>query len=260
MPPANFFVSLRDNSLLRQSDEFMSKIVIAIDGYSSCGKSTTAKAVAARLGYAYIDTGAMYRSVSLFFSQNHVSLTNTKEVLAALDHIHITFHYNPKTCRNETYLNGLNVEDEIRKMYISNMVSEVSVIPEVRRAMVSQQQKMGRKRGVVMDGRDIGTKVFPDAEVKIFMTADTLIRAQRRQQELLAKGELVNLTEIIENLEKRDRIDSTRAESPLRRADDALLLDTSAMNLADQIQWVVDRVEEQVEVIKQKEATEQKRP
>ena len=235
-----------------QSDAFMSRIVIAIDGYSSCGKSTTAKAVAARLGYAYIDTGAMYRSVSLFFIQNHVSLTNPKEIAAALEQIHITFNYNSKTGRNETCLNGLNVEDEIRKMYISNLVSEVSTIVEVRRAMVAQQQKMGRRRGVVMDGRDIGTKVFPDAEVKVFMTADTVIRAQRRQRELLQKGELVNLNDIIQNLEKRDRIDSTRAEGPLVQAPDALLLDTSAMNLEDQIQWVVDLVQKRVVELKKK--------
>lgn len=218
----------------------MSKIVIAIDGYSSCGKSTTAKAVAARMGYGYIDTGAMYRAVSLFFIQNHVALTNTKEVVDALNHLTISFLHNARTNKNETYLNGLNVEDEIRKMYISNFVSEVSTVPEVRHAMVAQQQKMGRRRGVVMDGRDIGTKVFPDAEVKVFMTADTLIRAKRRQAELLAKGELVNLDDIITNIEKRDRIDTSRAESPLTQAPDAALLDTSNMLIDDQVQWVID--------------------
>ena len=220
----------------------MKKIVIALDGYSSCGKSTTAKLVAAELGYAYIDTGAMYRAVTLYFLRNHVSLTNPREVREALEKIDVDFHYNPKTTRNEVYLNGLNVEDEIRKMYISNQVSEVSVVPEVRRAMVAQQQKMGRKRGVVMDGRDIGTAVFPDAEVKVFMTADVDTRARRRQEELLEKKQLVNLDEIRENLQKRDHIDSTRKESPLRRADDAHLLDTSHMTIDEQVDFVLEKV------------------
>lgn len=220
----------------------MKKIVIALDGYSSCGKSTTAKLVAAALGYAYIDTGAMYRAVTLYFLDHHVSLTNPKEVKEALSNIEIDFHYNPKTNRNEVFLNGLNVEDEIRKMYISNQVSEVSVVAEVRRAMVAQQQKMGKKRGVVMDGRDIGTAVFPDAEVKIFMTADVDTRAKRRQVELLEKKQLVNLGEIKENLQKRDHIDSTRAESPLRRAEDAALLDTSHMTIDEQVDFVLERV------------------
>ncbi len=232
----------------------MAKIVIAVDGYSSCGKSTTAKAVAARLGYAYIDTGAMYRTVSLFFIQNHVSFSSTKEVLDALEQIHITFHHNLRTGKNETYLNGLNVEEDIRKMFISNLVSEVSAIPEVRHAMVAQQQRMGRKRGLVMDGRDIGTKVFPDAEVKVFMTADTLIRAKRRQAELLAKGELVNLDDIIANLEKRDRIDTSRAESPLTQAPDAVLLDTSHMLIDDQVQWVIDLANRRTEALRQEQA------
>lgn len=235
----------------------MSKIVIAIDGYSSCGKSTTAKAVAARLGYGYIDTGAMYRAVSLFFIQNHVALTSTREVLDALNHIAITFYHNPRTGKNETCLNGLNVEEEIRKMYISNLVSEVSAIPEVRHAMVAQQQKMGRRRGLVMDGRDIGTKVFPDAEVKVFMTADTFIRAKRRQVELLAKGELVNLNDIIQNIEKRDRIDTTRAESPLTQAPDAVLLDTSAMLIDDQVQWVIDLAHQRVQALRQQAVDQQ---
>jgi cytidylate kinase len=221
----------------------MPKIVIAIDGYSSCGKSTTAKAVAARMGYGYIDTGAMYRAVSLYFIQQRISLSNHKEVTAALEHIHITFNHNNRTNKNETCLNGLNVEEEIRKMYISNIVSEVSAIPEVRWAMVAQQQKMGRKRGVVMDGRDIGTKVFPDAEVKVFMTANTYIRAQRRQQELLAKGELVNLEDIIKNIEKRDLIDTTRSESPLVKAPDAAMLDTSHMTIEEQVDWVIEQAD-----------------
>ncbi|QIP12546.1 (d)CMP kinase [Spirosoma aureum] len=218
----------------------MPKIVIAIDGYSSCGKSTTAKAVAAKMGYGYIDTGAMYRAVTLFFLQERVSFSNKKEIEAALDRIHITFKHNARTGKNETCLNGLNVEEEIRKMYISNLVSEVSAIPEVRWAMVAQQQKMGRRRGLVMDGRDIGTKVFPNAEIKVFMTAETYIRAKRRQQELLAKGELVGLEEIIKNIEKRDLIDTTRSESPLVQAPDAILLDTSHMTIEEQVDWVIE--------------------
>lgn len=224
----------------------MPKIIIAIDGYSSCGKSTTAKAVAARMGYGYIDTGAMYRAVSLYFIEHHVSLSNQKEIATALDDVHITFIYNPRTQRNETCLNGLNVEEEIRKMYISNYVSEVSTIVEVRRAMVAQQQKMGRRRGIVMDGRDIGTKVFPDAEVKVFMSADTSIRAFRRQRELLAKGEMVPVEEIKANLEKRDHIDSTRAEGPLTQATDAIPLDTTHMTIEEQVDWVVALADQRI--------------
>lgn len=230
----------------------MPKIVIAIDGYSSCGKSTTAKQVAARMGYAYIDTGAMYRAVSLYFLQNHIALTNPKAVQDALLLIHITFNFNPKTGRNETCLNGLNVEEEIRKMYISNIVSEVSAIPEVRYALVAQQQKLGRRRGVVMDGRDIGTKVFPDAELKIFMTADPVIRAQRRQIELLQKGEMIGLDVILENLKKRDFIDSNRSEGPLRKAEDAIELDTSYLTLDEQIDWVIQQADERISKLHRK--------
>jgi CMP/dCMP kinase len=220
----------------------MKKIVVAIDGYSSCGKSTTAKLVAKELGYAYIDTGAMYRAVTLYFLEHYIDLTNPKKVSQALQEIHITFERNAKTRRNEVYLNGLNVEDEIRQMYISDKVSEVSVLPEVRHCMVSQQQKMGRRRGVVMDGRDIGTTVFPDAEVKIFMTADVVIRAQRRQQELLDKGQMVPLDEIVKNLQKRDLIDSTRKESPLIQAADAEVLDTSHITIDEQVEFVLHQV------------------
>ncbi len=222
----------------------MKKIVIAIDGHSSCGKSTTAKLVAKEMGYAYIDTGAMYRAVTLYFLQNYVDFTNPKKIQQALDHIHITFERNAKTQRNEAFLNGLNIEDEIRKMYISDKVSEVSVIPEVRHALVNQQQKMGKRRGVVMDGRDIGTAVFPDAEVKIFMTADVVTRAKRRQRELLAKNEMVALDIIVENLKKRDLIDSTRKESPLIQAPDAALLDTSHITIDEQVDFVLRKVAE----------------
>ncbi|MFN3850787.1 MAG: (d)CMP kinase [Spirosomataceae bacterium] len=216
----------------------MNKIIIAVDGYSSCGKSTTAKRVAARLGYAYIDTGAMYRAVTLYFLEHHVTLTNDKEVAKALDNIQIEFRRNPNDGRNETFLNGLNVEDEIRKLYIANQVSEVSAIAAVRHAMVAQQRRMGKSKGVVMDGRDIGTVVFPNAELKVFMTADPLIRASRRQIELMEKGEVLDLEEILENIRKRDHIDTTRKESPLRRADDAVDIDTSFMTLDEQVETV----------------------
>ena len=214
-------------------------MVIALDGHSSCGKSSTAKRVAKKLGYAFIDTGAMYRAVSLYFYDNHVALTNPKEVEKALSEINITFHFNEHRGASDVYLNGLNVEEEIRKMYISQMVSEVSAITIVRKAMVAQQQKMAKHRGVVMDGRDIGTKVFPDAEIKVFMTADPAIRAERRQRELLEKGELVDLDIILANIKKRDIIDSTREEGPLTQAEDAILMDTSYMMLDEQVDFVV---------------------
>lgn len=220
----------------------MKLLVIAIDGYSSCGKSTTAKAVAAELGYAYIDTGAMYRAVTLYLLEHNISLEDLSRIEQALHEMHITFKRNRRTGRNEVCIDGEIREDEIRQMRISNSVSEVSVIPAVRHAMVRQQQRMGRKRGVVMDGRDIGTTVFPDAEVKIFMTADTRTRALRRQDELSAKGEEVALESIIDNLIKRDHIDSTRSESPLRRAADAVLLDTSHITIDEQVDFVLERV------------------
>ncbi len=224
----------------------MPKIIIAIDGYSSCGKSTTARGVAARFGYAYVDTGAMYRAVSLYFYNHFVAHTNPHEVEKALHEIHISFEHNAKSGQSETYLNGLCVEDEIRKMYISEMVSEVSAIVAVRRAMVAQQQRMGRHRGLVMDGRDIGTMVFPDAELKIFMTADPLIRAQRRQAELLEKGDLVDLETVLENLQHRDHIDTTRTEGPLRQAPDAVLLDNSYLTEAEQLELVVNLARERM--------------
>jgi cytidylate kinase len=188
----------------------MKKIIIAIDGYSACGKSTTAKIVASKLGYAYIDTGAMYRATTLYFHDHYVNITDPKAIHKALENIHITFVFNPKTNRSDTYLNGLNVEDEIRKMYISENVSEVSAIKEVRKYMVALQQKMGKKKGLVMDGRDIGTAVFPTAELKIFMQADMNVRAFRRQQELLEKKQVVGIEDIIENIAKRDHLDTTR--------------------------------------------------
>ena len=218
----------------------MRKIVVAIDGYSACGKSSTAKQVASILGYTYIDSGAMYRAVTLYFEQNHISLTNEQEIQKALDNIDITFLVNPKSGLNETYLNGLNVEEEIRKMYISNKVSQVSSIKAVREAMVAQQRKLGRKKGVVMDGRDIGTVVFEDAELKVFMVADIYVRGARRQAEYLEKKQLVDLEEILENLKSRDHLDTTREESPLKQAEDAVVVDTTFRTLEEQVEEVIN--------------------
>ena len=220
----------------------MKQLVIAIDGYSSCGKSTTAKAVAAALHYAYVDTGAMYRAVTLHLLEHQIPFDDLGRVEAALRELTIGFRRNRRTGRNEVFLDGVNREDDIRQMVISNSVSEVSVIAMVRHAMVAQQQRMGRKRGVVMDGRDIGTTVFPDAEVKVFMTADVVVRAERRQMELALNGEIVALDDIIENLRKRDHLDSTRVESPLRRAADAVLLDTTHLVIDEQVDFVLERV------------------
>jgi CMP/dCMP kinase len=214
------------------------KIVIAIDGYSACGKSTTARTVASILGYRYIDTGAMYRAVTLSFLDRHVALTNPKEINKALADIDIGFKVNSHNT-TETYLNGLNVEKQIRHMRVSEFVSQVSAIRDVRVAMVDQQRKMGREKGVVLDGRDIGTVVFPNADLKLFMTADLLIRAFRRQKELLVKGQLVDLDEVMDNLITRDRIDTTRTESPLRQAEDATGIDTTHITIDEQVDEVV---------------------
>ncbi|HMP98590.1 MAG TPA: (d)CMP kinase [Cyclobacteriaceae bacterium] len=214
----------------------LKKIVIAIDGYSACGKSTTAKALAENLNYYYIDSGAMYRAVTLYFLENHVPITNPKEVNAALNKINIEFKHIASAKASVIFLNGLNVERQIREMRISENVSQVSTLVPVRKAMVEQQRKFGKKKGVVMDGRDIGTVVFPDAELKIFMNADMDIRAYRRQKELLEHGELVVIDEVIKNLEQRDLIDSPRSEGPLKRAEDAVLLDTSHITLDEQIE------------------------
>jgi CMP/dCMP kinase len=214
------------------------KIVIAIDGYSACGKSTTAKHVASILGYRYIDTGAMYRAVTLHFLDHHVSLTNPKEISKALQQINVSFKVNSKNI-SETYLNGLNVENDIRKMRISEHVSNVSAIKEVRTAMVEQQRRLGKEKAVVMDGRDIGTVVFPQAELKLFMTADVLVRAFRRQKELLLRKQLVDLDEVIDNIIQRDKIDTTRAESPLKQAEDAVSMDTTNITIDEQVDEVI---------------------
>lgn len=221
------------------------KIVIAVDGYSACGKSTTAREVAKILGYRYIDSGAMYRAVTLSFLENHVALTNPKEVQSVLGKTSVTFRLNPAGF-SETYLNGKNVENEIRKMKISEHVSQVSAVRDVRLAMVDQQRRMGKEKGIVMDGRDIGTVVFPEAELKVFMTADPLVRAIRRQRELLDRDRLVDLDDVIANIHSRDILDTTRAESPLRQAEDARILDTSCLTIDEQVEevtrWAISRI------------------
>jgi CMP/dCMP kinase len=217
----------------------MGKIVIAIDGYSGCGKSSTAKAVAKTLGFTYIDSGAMYRAATLYFLNHYLSPTVPHDVEKGLKSFEVSFQVNPDTQKQETYLNGLNVENEIRSMKVSEKVSEIATVKEIRQALVAQQQKLGKKKGVVMDGRDIGSVVFPDAELKIFMTADLETRAVRRQQELLEKGELVDLEEIQTNLAERDRIDSSRSESPLQKMPDAVEVDTSNLTFAEQVAQIV---------------------
>ncbi|MDR2474990.1 MAG: (d)CMP kinase [Bacteroidales bacterium] len=222
----------------------MKKIIIAIDGHSSCGKSSMAKALAKTIGYVYIDTGAMYRAVTLYSLRNNLiqdNNVNEGELKRQLDRLAIEFRLNPDTNLPETFLNGENVEQEIRRMNVSSHVSQVSALKFVREAMVRQQQALGRERGIVMDGRDIGTVVFPDAELKIFVTASPEVRAQRRYDELVQKGETVVYEEILANVEQRDHIDQTRAESPLRKSSDALLLDNSTMNIAQQNAWLLQQ-------------------
>jgi cytidylate kinase len=212
--------------------------IIAIDGFSSCGKSTVAKALAKKLKFVFIDSGAMYRAVTLYFLREGIDLEDDKAIAEALENIHIDFI--PNDDKTEIHLNDEDISDEIRQMYISDMVSEVSTIKAVRQAMVKQQQKLGRRRNIVMDGRDIGTTVFPDADMKIFMTADPQVRANRRYLELTSKGEQVTIDEIVKNLAHRDHIDSTREESPLRKAEDAIVLDNSYMSQEDQLTFVIE--------------------
>ncbi len=216
----------------------MKKIIIAIDGYSSCGKSTLAKALAKKLHYAYVDTGAMYRAVTLFFLDNNINFYDAEAVNNALPNIEI--HFERQNDGNHVFLNGVDVENKIREMRVADQVSPVATISEVRRAMVSQQKRMGKRKGVVMDGRDIGTVVFPSAELKIFLTADPDIRATRRQLELTQKGQIVDKQTVKINLSERDRIDSTRQDSPLRQAEDAILLDNTTLSEAEQMQIVLD--------------------
>jgi CMP/dCMP kinase len=218
----------------------MRKIIIAIDGYSSCGKSTLAKALAKELHYAYVDTGAMYRAVTLYFLDNDLDINDKADVLKALENIEIHFERTPQG--NHVFLNDVDVENAIRTMRVSEMVSPVSTISVVRREMVAQQQKMGNRKGVVMDGRDIGTVVFPNAELKIFLTADTDIRAKRRFDEMKSKGQETPIDDIRNNLLERDLIDSNRADSPLRQADDAILIDNSDLTPDEQLKKVLDMV------------------
>jgi cytidylate kinase len=214
----------------------MKKIIITIDGWSSCGKSTLAKQLAKALGYIYVDSGAMYRAITLYFLRNHVDWTNTAEVKKALAEISIEFVYNSKSEQSDIYLNGENVEYVIRDLVVAEKVSDVAAIKEVRKYAVSQQQRMGRHRGIIMDGRDIGTVVFPDAELKIFMTADNEVRVERRFQELYEKNPNITIDEVKTNLEMRDYIDSHRDISPLRQAEDAILLDNTNITEKEQLQ------------------------
>lgn len=227
----------------------MKKITIAIDGYSSCGKSTMAKDLAREVGYIYIDSGAMYRAVTLYCLENQLFTEegiDTTKLEAALPDIHISFQLNPDTQRPMTFLNGENVEDRIRTMEVSSHVSPVAALPFVREALVKQQQDMGKEKGIVMDGRDIGTAVFPKAELKIFVVASAEIRAQRRYDELKAKGQEASYDEILANVKERDYIDQNREVSPLRQADDAILLDNSNLTIGEQKQWLKERFEEAV--------------
>lgn len=220
------------------------KIIIAIDGYSSCGKSTVAKELAATLGYSYIDSGAMYRAITLYFLRNNVDYKNENEVINALKDIHLSFAFNEASCKSEIHLNDENVEHYIRDMIVAEKVSEVAAIKEVRTFATAQQKKLGKKRGIVMDGRDIGTTVFPDAELKIFMTASPEVRVKRRFQELYASNPNITLEEVKHNLELRDYIDSNREESPLRQAADAVVLDNSHLTREEQLAKVIGWVEE----------------
>jgi cytidylate kinase len=217
----------------------MPKIIITIDGWSSCGKSTVARQLARELGYTYIDSGAMYRAVTLFFLRNHIDWTETKEVNEALEKIMLEFKANHKSGQSEMYLNGENVEYVIRDLVVAEKVSDVAAIKEVREFAVAQQQLMGKNKGIVMDGRDIGTVVFPNAELKIFMTADKDVRVRRRFKELYEKNPNVTMEEVKSNLEMRDHTDSTRKVSPLRKAPDAVELDNSAMTMKEQLDKVI---------------------
>ncbi|MBQ2374646.1 MAG: (d)CMP kinase [Alistipes sp.] len=223
------------------------KIIIAIDGFSSCGKSTFAKAIAAKLGYIFIDTGAMYRAVTLYALEHGAIIdgeVNQEQLIGLLPQVNISFEFNPQRGASDIYVNGEFAEDRIRSIEVSNCVSKVSQIRQVREKLVAMQQQMGQSRGVVMDGRDIGTVVFPDAELKLFMTADAKVRAERRYAELTAKGDAVTFEEILENVISRDEADVNRAISPLRRADDAIELDNSYMSVEEQMAWFMERYEQ----------------
>ena len=225
----------------------MKKITIAIDGHSSCGKSTMAKELARKLGYIYVDTGAMYRTVTLYAMRNNLFDSEgevlTDELQKQMNNIKLSFRINTETGKPDAYLNGECVEKTIRSIEVSNHVSKIAAIPFVREAMVDQQRRMGAEKGIVMDGRDIGTTVFPDAELKIFVTASAKVRAQRRYDELQQKGMPADFDEILKNVEERDYIDSHREVSPLRQAEDAILLDNSDMTIPEQNEWLMQQVE-----------------
>lgn len=228
----------------------MKKITIAIDGYSSCGKSTMAKDLAKEIGYVYVDTGAMYRSVTLYALQHQLfnddNSVKVDELEKEMPNIHIGFKVNAATGRPDCYLNGQLVEKEIRSLEVSNHVSPIATIPFVREALVAQQQKMGQEKGIVMDGRDIGTTVFPDAELKIFVTADSQVRAQRRYDELKQKGMSADFNAILKNVEERDYIDTHREVSPLRKAEDAITLDNSKMTIPEQKAWLMEQFQKAI--------------
>lgn len=224
----------------------MKKIIVTIDGFSSCGKSTLAKALAAELNYVFIDSGAMYRAITLYFLRNHVDWNNRKAVIKALDNITLEFCYSAETNSCEIYLNDENVEWLIRDMVVAENVSEVAAVKEVREFAVEQQRKMGNTKGIVMDGRDIGTTVFPHAELKIFLTADPAVRVERRFKEMVTKNPHITIDEVKTNLEVRDYIDSNREVSPLRKADDAIVLDNSNLTIKDQLKIALNLVKERL--------------
>lgn len=228
----------------------MQKIIITIDGFSSCGKSTLAKQLARKLNYVFVDSGAMYRAITLYFLRNHVDWYNKEQVVEALSEIDLDFQYNEQTGESNMYLNQENVEQLIRDMLVSENVSEVSTIKEVREFAVAQQQKLGKRKGIVMDGRDIGTTVFPQAELKLFVTADPAVRVERRFKELYEKNPSITIEEVKTNLEMRDYIDSNREFSPLRKAADAIELDNSNLTRDEQLQkalnWAKERIENKV--------------
>jgi len=227
----------------------MKNIIITIDGWSSCGKSTLAKQLAKELGYVYIDSGAMYRAVTLYFLRNHVDWTDSKEVKDALKNIIIEFQYNEISQQSEVVLNGENVEYVIRDLVIAEKVSDVAAIKAVRSFAVAQQQKLGKKKGIVMDGRDIGTTVFPNAELKIFMTADTAVRVERRFKELYNKNPNISIEEVKSNLEMRDYIDSNRKISPLRKAEDAVEIDNTNMSMEEQLKIALDLTKKRLKML-----------
>lgn len=222
-------------------------VIIAIDGYSSCGKSTLAKQIAKRFNLIFVDTGAMYRAATLYFIQQHVDINDERQVQDALASVYITF--DNIDGKNTTFLNGKNVESEIRSLSVSNFVSEVAAISPVRRKMVALQREMAGKIGLVMDGRDIGTVVFPDADIKFFVLADPIIRAQRRYNEMIANNQQADLQDVISNLTHRDKIDTERADSPLKQADDAILLDNTALSIEDQFNLVAGIIEDKLKSI-----------